>query len=192
MYAGKYQWPYRDNSSENNYRMEFKIKKMEAIKRRDRFNAPCYGLEDYDDFVISGIMKRVGCRVPFTALNEELPICSTQEDMKNISDRVIEYYYGSVQDILPCNEIQQIQFDFVEVDYSRIFDFGNNYDFSFGWFMIRLEFQSLTYKEITCVQKYCIESLVGNAGGYVGLFVGYTLRELPFIIVSIYNFFTKW
>ena len=184
-----YQWPFRDNSSEKNYRMEFKIKKMEALRRRNKMISPCYGSGDYDDFVMNDIMTKVGCRVSFTKSIKELPICSTQEEMKNVSDRIIEYYYGSVQDILPCDEIQQIQLDFDEVDYSRIFDFGNNYDFSFGWFMVRLEFQSLTFKEIACIQKYSIQHLVGNAGGYVGLFVGYTLRELPLLVMYICNIF---
>ena len=187
-----YQWPYRDNSSEKNYRMDFKIKKMENLKRRNKIVDPCYENNDYDSFIIHGIEKEIGCKPFYRKAEQKLAFCTNQTKMRNISQRIEENYFGSVQEvILPCNEIQQIQFEFDEVDYSRIFDFGNDYDFTYGWFMVRLEFQSLTFKEVACIQKYGIESLIGNAGGYAGLFVGYNFLDLPRFIIFLRNIL-KW
>ena len=190
VFAGMYQWPFRDESSENNYDMEFKVKKIETLKRRNKLILPCYEFNDYDDFVLKTIMKRIGCQLPFisNSLNEDLflPNCSSQEEINNISYATTEYYYGSIQDILPCHEVQQIQLDFNDVDYSKLSNLGESKNGSgVNWFVVRVEYQSFTFKQIKCVQKYCIQSLVGNAGGYVGLFVGYTLRQLPFVVISI-------
>jgi hypothetical protein len=40
--------------------------------------------------------------------------------------------------------------------------------------------------EIEHVCEYSIESFVGNAGGYVGLFLGYTLLQLPGFVSAAY------
>ena len=50
---------------------------------------------------------------------------------------------------------------------------GNN-----SW-ILRVKFRSQEYKEIKQVRAYDAQSLIGNAGGYIGLFLGYALRELP-------------
>ena len=44
--------------------------------------------------------------------------------------------------------------------------------------------QEPTYKEIKQVKAYDIEGFVGNAGGYVGLFLGYALLSLPKYLVQ--------
>ena len=42
------------------------------------------------------------------------------------------------------------------------------------------------YMEVKHVRQYNFESLVGNAGGYLGLFLGYALLQLPEFIRSVF------
>ena len=131
-----YQWPYRDNSSAMNYRMEFKIKKIEVLRRRHKIQAQCYDGKNYDDVVMEKIMRDVGCQLPFYKMMQNFPVCASQNQVKNISIRIMGHYYGSVQTFLPCSEIQQIQLDFHEIDDSLVFDFGAKQDSGYdGWFM---------------------------------------------------------
>ena len=43
---------------------------------------------------------------------------------------------------------------------------------------------------------YDFEAFVGNTGGYIGLFLGYALLQIPgillYLITRCYNFFFKW
>ena len=48
-----------------------------------------------------------------------------------------------------------------------------------GVFQVLLDFQGDTYMEITQTRAYDGQSLVGNAGGYIGLFLGVALIQLP-------------
>ena len=60
------------------------------------------------------------------------------------------------------------------------------------FFVLNINFQSQTFKEIKQVRAYNAQTLVGNAGGYIGLFLGYTIREIPSFIRFIYQkMFTK-
>ena len=64
--------------------------------------------------------------------------------------------------------------------------------FSDDFFVLNINFQSQTFKEIKQVRAYNAQTLVGNAGGYIGLFLGYTIREIPsFIRYTYEKVFTK-
>ena len=60
------------------------------------------------------------------------------------------------------------------------------------FFVLNINFQARTFKEIKQVRAYNAQTLVGNAGGYIGLFLGYTIREIPTFLRYIYQkVFTK-
>ena len=53
--------------------------------------------------------------------------------------------------------------------------------------MILLQFLEPNFKEIKQVKAFGIESLVGNVGGYIGLFLGYSFLQLPNFLLSVYQ-----
>ena len=53
--------------------------------------------------------------------------------------------------------------------------------------ILQVKFRSQEYKEIRQVRAYDTQSLIGNAGGYIGLFLGYALRELPSFLLFAYK-----
>ena len=55
---------------------------------------------------------------------------------------------------------------------------------------IRLEIQTDTFKEIKQKRAYSPQSLIGNLGGYLGIFIGFTFPILyisPYIPLFISN-----
>ena len=57
----------------------------------------------------------------------------------------------------------------------------------YGWFRILVEFQAKTFKEIKQVRAHNIQSLIGNAGGYVGVLLGWNFADLPNVLRNIRN-----
>ena len=55
--------------------------------------------------------------------------------------------------------------------------------------IVKVNFMTSNYKEITEVRAYGIQALVGNAGGYVGLFLGFALKEIPKKFFILYRNF---
>ena len=55
------------------------------------------------------------------------------------------------------------------------------------WFKVRLWFRSNRFMEIKQVKAYNFQNLVGNGGGYMGLFLGYSIAQLPSMIMSDYR-----
>ena len=84
---------------------------------------------------------------------------------------------------LPCQAIENLTYDYSE----RIgIDPRNE-----SRFMVLVHFPNLKYRQITHVQEYDIESLVGNIGGYIGLFLGYSLLHFPRFVMSLFDVIKK-
>ena len=52
-------------------------------------------------------------------------------------------------------------------------------------FYVGLVFTHETYKEVYLTRQFDLQSLIGNAGGYIGMCVGCSLLPLPQIILNI-------
>jgi len=59
------------------------------------------------------------------------------------------------------------------------------------WFRISVIYNKQTYREIKQVRAYNVQSLIGNVGGYIGLFVGYSLSQLPNFFENAYGMIVK-
>ena len=77
----------------------------------------------------------------------------------------------------PCQGIENLSYDYSE---KSGIDSGAE-----PRFMVLVHFPNRKYRQITHVQEYDIESMVGNIGGYLGLFLGYSLLHLPQFLISL-------
>ena len=106
--------------------------------------------------------------------------------MAHLLTRHVEIFFRLKQtenDLPPCSDIQKLQIDhkiettemtyIEEYENKRVLDMGND-----TWFEIRLEMQTDTFKEIKQKRAYTLQSLIGNLGGYLGIFIGFTLLDL--------------
>ena len=55
-----------------------------------------------------------------------------------------------------------------------------------------MNFLSEHCKEMNQIRAYNDQSLIGNAGGYIGLFLGCTLKEMPFFLKISYGLIKCW
>ena len=55
------------------------------------------------------------------------------------------------------------------------------------FFLVIIHFQAPVYKEIEQIRAYNLQTLVGNAGGYIGLFLGYTIKEIPVFLRKLFE-----
>ena len=80
----------------------------------------------------------------------------------------------------PCDQIKSITFTVQELhrEFNESKETSSDLNFSF---------KSATYKEITHIRSFDIESLVGNTGGYVGLLLGFAVWQAPDAIKWVVN-----
>ena len=58
-------------------------------------------------------------------------------------------------------------------------------------FDVIVRFKMKTYLEIKQIRAYSLTNLVGNIGGYMGLFLGYAILNFPSLISKLLNSISK-
>ena len=166
----KYTWPKYKNKP--NYMMDFLITYIEVLQRRNKRNEPC--LEEpnqFDKLLLEQYDSNIGCRPPYRTTHKNLPLCSTKETMKQHA----LFSEHSKYMIPPCKTMSNIQFTYEELLQDK---WTNNETWmrneTWFYFTILTAAQSKIIRQEKAID---IQTLVGNAGGYIGLFLGKTITS---------------
>ena len=137
------------------------IKEIEVLKRRNSHAKKC--IDDstgYDRRALDQYVSNMGCRLPYITHEGDIPVC--QEAKMLMDDR---FDYGKIRsmDITPDCEI---------ISKMRIADddWAGNED-SNSTLRLQLEYPE-TIRVIHLSKEVDAHSLIGNIGGYLGLFLG--------------------
>jgi hypothetical protein len=154
----QYNWPKRTNISA--HAMEFTLSYIEILKRRSKRSESC--VEDnlnYDEIILNEHIDRIGCRAPYQISRTNVPICPTKDKMK----QTIINLNASMPLKIPCTSMENVRYTFSEIysDWSE--------DPRTFWVQV---YAPDRFKEINQVRAVDIQTVFGNAGGYVGLFIG--------------------
>ena len=168
----KYQWK---EVVDGDFAMVFNIQNMVVLKKRNKSHKPCEEINRTGDDIRQKdlLIKNLQCRPAFVTSPSSLPQCNGGKNLQNFNstgwyDKYIE----------PCTQVEKVIYTYDEYDKLR------NTTGSGGNFQLRFNFQGKTYMEIEQRRDYDFQSLIGNAGGYVGLFLGVCLLQLPQLLLD--------
>ena len=172
------------HSSYSSYssRLVFKISMVSILRKRKDANIPCNeSLHDDDLMLRKEIVSRVGCipifwnkiMEPETKLN----LCKSPEDMKKINSYLqdLSTIFSSYQP--PCNEMK-LSFAF---DRQKRIGSASSITTTF-------EYTDKNYQEIINERDFGFESFWSAVGGFVGIFVGASLSQIPIMMTDAWNF----
>ena len=184
-----HKWPVRTNESSKNYIMRFTLQSMEVLRKRQKKNNVCYNTGDYDAKIRDIIIEKSGCKPSMWHTNRSEPLCKTRESYQEmVSEHVDQYMRLQRKNktyLDPCLIIEKLQIEFDEENIQDKDEYLSGDDN--GWFKIEFDLAPNNFKEIKQARKYSIQSLVGNAGGYIGLCLGYALWNAPTLILGLWN-----
>ena len=186
--AFHYKWPLGTNFSTTNYEMQINLKGMEVLRKRKKTSKDCYDGENYDGHIKDAIIKKSGCRPIMWRANRSEPLCTTKPLVENALKEHLDQIYRVESNNSypePCLNIERIVFDYAIHDSPKID--GNSDDDDEGWLTLNFTPWTDTFKEIKQVRKYSVQSLIGNAGGYIGMCLGYALWNVPTIVVDLWK-----
>ena len=135
------------------------ITSIELLKRRKKRYEKCTTQwYRFDDLVLKHHVEKVGCRAPYVSQFAEFPLCKTQNGMKKSVYGGWSLQKEYLKD--PCQEMPNIDFKHSSLK-----------TYSLNVFSLQIGFP-LKGKIITQLQEVDAHSLIGNIGGYIGLFLG--------------------
>ena len=151
-------WSHRNKKDD--VRMIFTINQVDVLKRRNKRTKSCVPKSSpFDEKMVNDQIKRNGCRAPYQNTTVDVPICASKEGMAGASLDP----HAMIEKISPCTCIKNLIYSYVEGK--------DNEDFNGKLLGITLNFPK-EFKEIIQERAVDIQTVIGNAGGYVGLFLG--------------------
>ena len=177
--ATKYTWKPANYTS---FTMEFNIQNVVVLKQRKKFAKACNSdWKKHDDTIVRIAIEKIGCKPIFFAMQSSMPACQNASNFLTTLNQLRN-------NIQPCKKMEKVLFSYNE--YHSVFD-GKTFgvEESVDIFAIDVLFQGTTFTQIEQTRAYDFQSLVGNAGGYVGLFLGATISQLPTAISILIAYF---
>ena len=179
----KSNWPRVPKNLKGNYSTIAYVSSIEVLVRRQTEHRTCSVVENYDKLVIEEVMSLANCIPPYWNSTKNLPSCTTPKDLKNVSEEIWGRFFGSIRVNPPCTEIKRID---IEYEDSQTFtDLVQEDELLF-----QIYFRDISFKQITEKRDYETTDLFGDIGGYIGLFLGYALVNVPgffMALVKCYN-----
>ena len=179
--------PSKDhNHGKTSYGMKFYISSVEIMKKRNKYRKPCHNDENLkdDEIIKENMINNFACNPPYWT-NQESRIpsnCSTQKQIKDFQELSIKDF------VTPCRRMSQLTYLYSEYPSEYYYNKLQNLPSKDQFFYITLFYPfSLDYKEITMLRELNVQSLIGNAGGYVGICVGYSILHIPNLITAIHR-----
>ena len=184
------QWPRREKTS--NYWMDFNIKGMNVVVRRykERLQNCIPDWKNYDSTVLDRHIEAVGCKAPYQRTSRHWPICNDERKMKNAQFPIEQ---GSIR---PCREIEWIDYQTFDSDAKT--DLEDRHIINLQgkdrkqWFCIVLRYLNNRFDKTISKRKVDFQSLVGYIGGYIGMFTGLALAQIPEMLLSAARLTTRF
>ena len=187
---------------------------MIVVRRRNTFTEPCDDdWKNIDNNILKHIANKVGCKPRHWKLEEPgVKLCNTKEEMKAA---LVPAAFNLDVDILenvhpPCNQLHVVIHDSktakrtegCKLGYTCQLGKVTNYSNAstnkvnaniakMSRREMQLNFKLSYYEEIIHVRAFDTQNFIGNVGGYIGMFLGASLWQLPVFIKFISNSLSK-
>ena len=157
--------------------LELKLSRVIKTKSRPDSNIPCNpNIVNDDETFQQEVIERVGC-VPvywgyLLPILKTHGLCDSPAELKNSSELI-----NNIEKVLdtydpPCLDMT------TSVIFTR-----DSYQRS-GKFVIKVLYTEKSYQEIKNIKAFSSETFWSTAGGYLGMFLGYSLLQIPELLTD--------
>ena len=159
--------------------LNFKVSQVSILRKRPDSNSPCNPDLYYDDLeFMRQVSKDVGCTPVYwkyiVPAEFKFETCYNAEQYQKVWNILQNFTQTQSNYQQPCNEMKME----VTTGFLRYPD---------GNLRISVKYQDKTYEEIINEREFGFESLWSTIGGFVGIFVGTSLSQLPKLVTFIWT-----
>ena len=168
-------------------RIVIHIHRVDVLRKRSDAPIPCdLNLEDEDTYIRNIFMRKVGCIPPYWIPMDNLPsglvLCTSSKQLKEAYD--ISKYENL------RNMINQHDPPCVEMTVSSSTDMQDTGAFENMY--LKFHYRADKYLETVNKRNFGLESLWSSVGGFVGMFLGYSVLQVPHIMITNIHRFIRY
>ena len=186
-----YSKPYisLDLQKRRNYNnIRFRFSQLSVLRKRRDANNPCIPDLQDDRRFFMGIFQRVSCVPPFwkkfRSNRSKTAECNNSSQIKKLIDELNEIEWGDASKFLtePCDKMSIS----TSVEKSKtVAKFIHHLP------VLRFSYLNEDYQEIVNVKDFGFENFWSNIGGFIGIFLGYSLLQIPDLLAKTISFLKK-
>ena len=161
------------SSLHGNIPLEFKLSSGSLLRKRPDSLNPCNpGIEDYDEYLLLSIARKINCIPPYWKYrikdkNLDISPCESSQQLKDVY-----HYQQTIMDTVesydkPCVEMFISSTSYWDVMH-RTADF-----------YMKFIYEDKYFQEIEYTRSFGLESFISNVGGFIGIFLGYSIMQFP-------------
>ena len=156
----------RNNNKSNGLSVDVRISKIEVLKRRNKRKEPCVTeWNRWDDLIVLKPIEKIGCSAPYHRSFNEFSVCSRKEDMRALYNEWFKV--KNKFEHPPCLGTPRIDARFLFNHIKEINELTKNTNI----FRVFVRYPEQVML-ITQTQSINGQAVIGNIGGYIGLFLG--------------------
>jgi hypothetical protein len=165
-------WPVHLKTQNTSLFMLMKINTFEVTIRRNSRKHTCNPKwREYDFYNAQKKYSDIGCRPVFDIWNSSYPTCDSAKKMAMAATPFGEMKWKNDKNSEPCQSADKIIFDYQETYASNPFQ-PHQTPKHIDVFATAMQMPFSRSKVIEQKQAYDLQNLIGNSGGYIGLFLG--------------------
>ena len=148
------------------------------IKRRADYREPCNSeIQDYDTHLISAIINITECIPPYwkelAKGNPTWQLCTSQLQLQMAYAELRNWTNVIKTHDRPCIDMYNIVgWNWLDVEGTKKYD----------EIQIKFYYQEHFYQELEYLPDFDFETFISNIGGFVGIFLGYSMMQFPDLI----------
>ena len=168
--------------------LDFKLSETKRIKKRQDSKKPCnQNIQSYDDYLNQLIgekmMKEIGCVPIYMKMdlpnNTMIRTCVTPNDLRKAHTIFRNPKQILNENEVPCDEMLILTIETI----------NQNPEPKPKDITIRFLYSEKVYEEIQYVKAIGFENWLSNVGGFVGIFLGYSMMQIPeFLLLFVTKF----
>ena len=157
--------------------VKISISKVRILRKRPGSNVPCdEHLENDDEKLEQQILHRIECTPPYwrryTCVNSSAGICNSESQLQKANEWIRNYKNVLKSYYAPCNQMEiSSKWEFDRAESNGEEDLR-----------ITLLYEDTDYEEITNTKSFDFASLVSGVGGFIGIFLGYSILQIPDVV----------
>ena len=170
----------------------FELDFVSLLRRRFNARSPCnHDLKDEDTYIRQKLMEMIGC-IPIywkdlAIQTLAMPNCNSSRQYKEFHNYLgvnsKEDGRSGMMNTLMMSYLPPCEV--MTVFYKKYAD--RNFQFKDSEFEIRIDYRTQNYQDITNSRDMGIENVWSSSGGFIGIFMGFSLFQAPELMVELYR-----
>ena len=156
---------------------------VHRLRYKERYDNCQKDWKNFDNIVLQNHFDVAGCKSPY--FDDEMyngTSCRNQSASMKAT-----FSFERVRNILPpCNSIESIGYIVEQRNITKNLNWnGKTYK---DYFRIGFAMRNSRFKLITSKKEVDFQCLIGYVGGYIGMFTGFALSQIPDVLITVFGY----